>query len=149
MTATRYPLDPLFAVLTERGVTSVRDACRALGVDPRDFYRWRLAGVTERRADSLAVAIGLTPGAIWPEWVEADRRLVEDAEAKRRALAAAAKRRLRATSPAYRERQRASNRRYYEEAGDYLRARGRATYWADPERQRERKRSERARSRAS
>ena len=140
MNGTRYPLAPLFDVLTERGVSTITGACRALGVDPRDFYRWRRDGVTERRADTLAVAIGLTPREVWPEWVEEDRRLVEDADTERRAAKAAVKRRYRADHPDYVERQAALRRRYYVEAGEYERARQRSDYRANLERERARKR---------
>lgn len=42
-----------------------------LGVDRVQIRRWRRAGLPERSADRVAVAIGEHPALIWTDWYEA------------------------------------------------------------------------------
>ncbi len=39
-----------------------------LRVSRNSIYRWRRNGLTPKRADELAVELGLTPHLLWPEW---------------------------------------------------------------------------------
>lgn len=39
-----------------------------LGLHPRQIYRWRQSGLTERQADELAVRCGFHPAEVWPDW---------------------------------------------------------------------------------
>ncbi len=44
----------------------------ATGVDRMTAHRWIVAGgLSELQADRCAIALGLHPGEIWPEWWEA------------------------------------------------------------------------------
>lgn len=117
----KYPWEPLWAFAVGRRL-SMSELARRVGSasDGRELYRWREAGgVPEAAADRVAVALGVLPDAIWPEWHEV-------AEADRRAKAAAKMRRFRALHPDYAERQRAGARRYKAEARDYVLAYNRA-----------------------
>jgi hypothetical protein len=40
----------------------------ALGVQPRQLYRWRDRGLTWDQADTLAIHAGYHPAEIWSEW---------------------------------------------------------------------------------
>ena len=55
----RYPLAPL----EERGVTH-----RTVGTAGSNWARCRTEGIAEAIADRWAVAAGLHPGQVWPEW---------------------------------------------------------------------------------
>lgn len=63
----RFPFGPLELLVS--GSCGLATA-RALGVHPRQVYRWRAGGVTWAQADELAVAVGLHPAEVWPEWWE-------------------------------------------------------------------------------
>lgn len=41
-----------------------------VGVAPRSVHRWSIEGVPLNRADEVAVALGVHPSAIWPQWYE-------------------------------------------------------------------------------
>lgn len=41
---------------------------RVAGVDTTQLYRWRHYGLDVDQADRLAVALGLHPLNVWPDW---------------------------------------------------------------------------------
>jgi plasmid maintenance system antidote protein VapI len=43
---------------------------RALGVHSTQVNRWRRTGLTIATADRLAIAVGLHPVDLWPEWYD-------------------------------------------------------------------------------
>jgi hypothetical protein len=59
----RLPLEPLV-----RRYGTVCGLARALGVHRTQASRWRAMGVPLDTADRLAVAVGLHPCEVWPEW---------------------------------------------------------------------------------
>lgn len=59
----RLPLEPLVARFG--GVSGL---ARALGRDRAQVGKWRQRGVTLDTADRIAVAVGLHPCEVWPEW---------------------------------------------------------------------------------
>lgn len=59
----RLPLEPLVA--RHGGVSGL---ARALGRDRAQVGRWRRQGVTLLSADRIAVALGLHPVEVWPDW---------------------------------------------------------------------------------
>lgn len=61
----RLPLEPLVA-----RYGNVRALADALGRDRGQVQKWRERGVTVPSADSLAVALGLHPVEVWPDWYE-------------------------------------------------------------------------------
>lgn len=61
----RLPLEPLV-----RRYGSVRALAEALHRDRAQVQKWRERGVTIHAADDLAVALGLHPVEVWPEWYE-------------------------------------------------------------------------------
>lgn len=136
--ARRYPLEPLAAAM---GVP-LSSLGRLLGMSGSTWKQSRDDGVTELVADRLAVKAGLHPFVVWPEMVD---HQVEDERARRRAVAAAAERRRYHSDPVKRARKNAARRAYYEEYGEYERARERAKPY-DPAARRAR--YERAKARA-
>jgi lambda repressor-like predicted transcriptional regulator len=68
----RLPLEPL--VTRHGGVSAL---ARALGRDRSQVGKWRRRGVSLDRADAIAVALGLHPVEVWPEWYT----VTEEAEA--------------------------------------------------------------------
>lgn len=48
--------------------TSIMEVSRILGIHPRQLHRWLHYGLTERQADTLAIAAGLHPSLVWPDW---------------------------------------------------------------------------------
>jgi len=44
----------------------------AFGVDVRTIQRWALSGFDWIQADELCARLDLHPGAIWPEWWDAE-----------------------------------------------------------------------------
>lgn len=146
----RYPWEPL-EVLLDRQLGQVRHAngqivgpndvrrAEVLGCHPTAIRKWRRQGLTLERAESTAGAIGYVPYEIWPELLDdliasQERECAaEDCEQRflpyrpqniycsRRCKARVERRRYRAR-PEAKERKRESNRRYYEECRDYLRA---------------------------
>lgn len=68
----RYSLDPFFA-LTGWTMTRVREVAPCGG---DEWRRRRVDGVTELIADRLAVAAGLHPAEVWPEWMDFDDNCV-------------------------------------------------------------------------
>jgi hypothetical protein len=73
MTAERFPLAPLEAILTIRHGPFEGDHChqlaRLVGVTERTIYRARMTGLTVWQADRYAIAAGLHPALIWPNWL--------------------------------------------------------------------------------
>lgn len=61
----RFPTGPLEDLVD---ADRLRAAVGRLGVK-RQWYRWRLAGLPERRADELAVEVGLHPAEVWADWI--------------------------------------------------------------------------------
>jgi hypothetical protein len=63
----RYPFDAL-----ERRISDVNDDTLAalLGTQRRNLYRWRANGLTEQRAEILAIAAGVLPYEVWPELLD-------------------------------------------------------------------------------
>lgn len=115
-----YPWGPLGEWVEAKGMTLVELGERT-GFSRRSVMRWKADGrLTERTADSVAIALGVMPGDIWPTWGEHDEALAEQVEAERRARRAAAMRRYRARNPDYAERQRAAARRYKAECAEYV-----------------------------
>ena len=69
MRAAVFPYDALarFAGCGEWVATI--DLAAAVGVEIRTMWRWRSAGyLTELQADRAAIALGVHPTAIWPDW---------------------------------------------------------------------------------
>ncbi len=60
-----YPVRPL---LDAAGVASCAEFGRLVGVDPARLQHNAARGLTDLLADRLAVAAGLHPGSVWPEW---------------------------------------------------------------------------------
>lgn len=61
----RLPLEPLVA-----RYGSIRALADALDRDRGQVQKWRERGVTVLSADGLAVALGLHPVEVWPDWYE-------------------------------------------------------------------------------
>ena len=76
MTAERFPLAPLEAILTIRYGPFEGDHChqlaRLVGVSERTIYRARMAGLTIWQADRYACAAGLHPALVWDHWFTED-----------------------------------------------------------------------------
>lgn len=80
--APRLPFEPLLEVLGPRALEAMaRDNLdvpldrphktvmgRLLGIPHRQLYRFMQYGVTHDQADQLAVALGLHPLNVWPDW---------------------------------------------------------------------------------
>lgn len=61
----RLPLEPLV-----RRYGSIQALAEALNRDRAQVQKWRERGVTILAADDIAVALGLHPVEVWPEWYE-------------------------------------------------------------------------------
>lgn len=74
MAAPRFPLEPLLEAI---GRPCMAQLARRVGEHPRETYRWRDRGLSERQADRVACRLGLHPARIWPGWFEvAERRVL-------------------------------------------------------------------------
>lgn len=62
----RLPFAPLEQTV---GAPNTCRLAMVLGVHPRQVYRWRSYGVTEVQADELAIAVGVHPAEVWPDWL--------------------------------------------------------------------------------
>lgn len=62
---------PFSALVVATGGLSVTELAQRAGVSRRGMTRYVTAGVPERTADAIAVALGLHPGEVWAEWFEA------------------------------------------------------------------------------
>lgn len=143
----RYPIEPLLAILEARGLTTNHH--RILGVSSQGYRVILRSGVTEAAADRAATALGLHPAELWPDWLselepssrceECRQPFVPNVHNQRfcsrkcriRVKARNHQRRRYQRDPAWAEKQREKSRRYYEEAGDYVRARQRRSYHLD------------------
>jgi hypothetical protein len=67
---TRYAIDALEAHLVDDDEPRPSAAVVALaaGVTKRTVVRWRAGGLDERSADHAAIALGVHPCELWPEW---------------------------------------------------------------------------------
>lgn len=75
MNAPRYPfadLERLIPICEQPCVGqesgSHRHTARRLGITDEAVRQWRARGVDERTAERFAIAIGLMPENVWPEW---------------------------------------------------------------------------------
>jgi plasmid maintenance system antidote protein VapI len=107
----RYPFAPVDSVLARRGLT-VTAAAALFGVDRAQVNRWRRVGLSDVQADRVAVALGLTPGELWAEWLEGVMAEQEAAETARRAKASEWKRRKYQSDPEHRAERLARNRQW-------------------------------------
>lgn len=68
----RYPLGPLQALTRNNDgmhmSTAEIGAC--VGVSGDAVRKWTINGLTERRADEVAVALGFDPYNVWPEMLD-------------------------------------------------------------------------------
>jgi transcriptional regulator with XRE-family HTH domain len=126
----RYDPGPFFARLSAVGMSRSELAGR-LGCNVSTIALWARKGVGENYADQAAVAVGVTPGCLWPEWIDDE---IERLEADRRRVQAERQRQLKAKNPEYAERQRAYARRYKAENATYIKAQYRAYYAANRDR---------------
>lgn len=67
MTGERFPLADLELAVAGRRL-SLTEVAAVLGVTHRHACRLRRSGLSERQADHLAVALGLPPAFVWPQW---------------------------------------------------------------------------------
>lgn len=79
----RFPLEPLAVVLSvELGVqggmhpatdgpTGLTAVAESLGVSESSAKRYRRHGLSDRQADHAAVALGVHPSVLWPDWFDA------------------------------------------------------------------------------
>lgn len=68
MTEPRYPFDPVLTLLEARGVNTGEQIATVCGVKRPAVVKWLKRGLTPWTADRVAVAVGLHPSIIWPEW---------------------------------------------------------------------------------
>ncbi len=67
----RFSFDPLYRYVCSRvddpnpSLVTVATVCH---VAKRTIIRWQTAGLTITAADNAAVAIGVHPSLIWPDW---------------------------------------------------------------------------------
>jgi hypothetical protein len=66
MTGRRWPLDSLSAAAD---TTTNAALARSLGVNVRTVWRWHRHGLTDAQADHAAIALGLHPALVWPDWL--------------------------------------------------------------------------------
>lgn len=68
----RYPFEPLHA-LTRSRETGLRMSSSEIGalvgLGGDAVRKWSVKGLTERRADEVAVALGFDPYNVWPEFL--------------------------------------------------------------------------------
>jgi len=138
----RYEFSALVDAL---GCTDSKEVFRRLGMNPENAPRSRYVteGMTERKADELAVRAGLHPFEVWPQ-------MIEDSTVAERERWNAWKRRWRRT-PKGRASTAAAAAKWRESCRDYVRAQNRANAARrrieDPEGARAKDREWRARNR--
>lgn len=66
MKTERYPLQALL----ERSTLNVHELSIATGIDYRTFVNWKRNGLTWIAADHLAIATGIHPAVVWPQWMD-------------------------------------------------------------------------------
>ena len=77
---TRLPFEPVARLVPtsadehRRGapVRSARQIADYLGVSTRRVYRWRREGIRYYDADRVALALGLHPLLVWPDYYDTD-----------------------------------------------------------------------------
>ncbi|MFN0090128.1 MAG: MerR family transcriptional regulator [Acidimicrobiales bacterium] len=65
MTQSRWPFEELMVVCREDSAGRLADR---LGVTARTVHRWRAEGLSDLQADRAAIAVGLHPALVWPDW---------------------------------------------------------------------------------
>lgn len=63
----RWPLQPLFEAA---GTSDYTELAYLTGFTARTIHRWTAAGISDNNADRAAIALGLHPYTIWPEWFD-------------------------------------------------------------------------------
>ena len=63
----RWPLQPLFEAA---GTSEYTELAYLTGFRTRTIHRWAAAGISDNNADRAAIALGLHPYTIWPEWFD-------------------------------------------------------------------------------
>jgi len=63
----RWPLQPLFEAA---GTSEFLELAYLTGFAARTVHRWAEAGLSDQSADRAAIALGLHPYTIWPEWFD-------------------------------------------------------------------------------
>ena len=63
----RWPLQPLFQAA---GTTEYLELAVRTGFPARTIHRWKHNGIPDRNADRAAVALGLHPMTIWPNYCD-------------------------------------------------------------------------------
>lgn len=130
-----YPLSALCDAL-HCDVNSLKTRC---GIDHRQAARYSAEGLTEARADQLAVRAGLNPLEVWPSFGQVPCHECGGMFAPRRKghrfCTKVCSRRLwqrqrYRTDPAFAAMKIASARGYYRDNGDYVRARENRRYHA-------------------
>lgn len=68
----RWPLQPLLQYGCDDvlEVQTIRHLARRVGASERTVWRWRLAGLTDQAADWAAIALGVHPCMVWPDWFQ-------------------------------------------------------------------------------
>ena len=54
-------------------------AARSYRVSRRTIYRWQRYGLSHRAADRAAIALGLHPISVWPDWQSVEAELLREA----------------------------------------------------------------------
>jgi len=65
--ALRWPLQPLFDAA---GTTEYLELAVLTGFPARTIHRWKHNGIPDHNADRAAIALGLHPMTIWPNYCE-------------------------------------------------------------------------------
>lgn len=117
------------------------DLERRFGLKPATFGHYLRNGLPVWLADVAATGIGLHPAEVWPDFVNVYQRCAGCPEVfvathgRQRFCSPACRDRVwRAGASEYRARQLEARRRYYEECGEYERARQRAYHAANRDR---------------
>ena len=63
----RWPLEPLFRAA---GTTEYLELAVRTGFTARTIHRWKYNGISDTHADMAAIALGLHPITIWPNWFD-------------------------------------------------------------------------------
>ena len=60
------------AFRTAAGTNSHAALASLVGVSDRTLWRWQRSGLNDTQADRAAVALGLHPVSVWPNWFNPD-----------------------------------------------------------------------------
>ena len=63
----RWPLEPLFRAA---GTTEYLELAVRTGFTARTIHRWKYNGISDTHADMAAIALGLHPLSIWPNYCD-------------------------------------------------------------------------------